>query len=127
MPIKIGAISHYSVNYIKYFFPEQWWVLPCPSSDTAASTVLFLFFFFKGPHLWHMEAPRLGVESGLQLPAYTTAKPDPSCVCDLHWQLMAMPNPQPTEQGQGSNPHPHGYQSGSPPLNYNRNSYCPYK
>ena len=31
------------------------------------------FFFFKGPHLWRMEAPRPGVKSELQLPAYTTA------------------------------------------------------
>ena len=33
-----------------------------------------------------MEVPRLGVESELQLPAYTiaTAAQDPSCVCDLH-------------------------------------------
>ena len=30
-------------------------------------------FFFLGPHPLHMEAPRLGVESELQLPAYTTA------------------------------------------------------
>ena len=30
-------------------------------------------FFFVGPRLWHMEVPRLGVESELQLPAYTTA------------------------------------------------------
>ena len=28
-----------------------------------------LFFFFKGPHLRHMDIPRLGVESELQLPA----------------------------------------------------------
>ena len=37
----------------------------------------FLFFsslfVFLGPHLQHMEVPRLGVESELQLPAYTTA------------------------------------------------------
>ena len=38
-----------------------------------------------------MEVPGLGVESELQLPAYTTvtAMPDPSCVCNLHhnsWQ-----------------------------------------
>ena len=38
-----------------------------------------------------MNVPRLGVESELQLPAYTiaTATPDPSRVCDLHhssWQ-----------------------------------------
>ena len=33
-----------------------------------------------------MEVPRLGVESELQLPAYTaaTATPDPSRICDLH-------------------------------------------
>ena len=56
-----------------------------------------------------MEVPRLGVESELQGPAYTTATAmwDLSQVCDL--QLMAMPDPQPTEQGQGWNPHPHGY------------------
>ena len=32
-----------------------------------------LFFCFLGLHLWHMEVPRLGVESELQLPVYTTA------------------------------------------------------
>ena len=33
-----------------------------------------------------MEVPRVGVELKLQLPAYatTTAKWDPSCICDLH-------------------------------------------
>ena len=33
-----------------------------------------------------MEVPRLGVESELQLPAYTTATAtlDPSLICDLH-------------------------------------------
>ena len=46
----------------------------------------FLFFVFLGPHLWHMEASRLGVKSELQLPAYTTATAtqDPNHVCDLH-------------------------------------------
>ena len=28
-------------------------------------------FCFLGPHLWHMEIPRLGVDLELQLPAYT--------------------------------------------------------
>ena len=45
--------------------------------------ICFFFFFFLvflGPHLRHMEVPRLGVEAELQLPAYTTATatPDPS-------------------------------------------------
>ena len=44
------------------------------------------FFGGGGAHPWHMEVPRLGVESELQLPAYatTTATQDPSHVCDLH-------------------------------------------
>ena len=50
---------------------------------------LFFFFCFLGLHLRHMEVPRLGVDSELQLPAYTppTAKPDLSHVCDLHPRL----------------------------------------
>ena len=49
------------------------------------------FFLFLGPHLWHMELPRLGVEPELQLPTYptATATQDPSHICDLHnssWQ-----------------------------------------
>ena len=39
---------------------------------------------FLGPYLQHMEVPRLGVESELQLPVYTTATRDPIHVCDLH-------------------------------------------
>ena len=54
-------------------------------------TKQYLFYFsFSGPHPRHMEVPRLGVKSELQLPAYTTATatatatPDPSCVCNIH-------------------------------------------
>ena len=31
------------------------------------------FFFFFGPHLEHVDGPRLGAEWELQLPAYITA------------------------------------------------------
>ena len=36
--------------------------------------------------LRHMEVPRVGAESELQLPAYATVKamPDRSCLCSLH-------------------------------------------
>ena len=69
------------------------------------------FFFFYGPHPRHMEVPRLGVESELQMPAYTvgTAKQDPSHVCDLHHSLLQTPDIQCTERDQGRNPHPHEY------------------
>ena len=47
----------------------------------------FVLFYFLGLHLWHMDVPRLEVESLPQLTA----------------------TPQPTEGGWGSNLHLHGY------------------
>ena len=49
---------------------------------------VFVFYFsfcFLGLHLWHMEVPRLGVESERQLLAYSTATAmqDPSLAHDL--------------------------------------------
>ena len=45
-----------------------------------------LFFLFLGPHLWHMEVPRLGVKLELHLLAYATATamPDLSGSCEIH-------------------------------------------
>ena len=51
--------------------------------------LLLLLFCFLGLHPMHVEVPRLGVESELQLPATATAMREPSCGCDLHhssWQ-----------------------------------------
>ena len=47
---------------------------------------IFLSFGFLGLHPWHMEVPRLGVQSELQLLACTTATAtqDLSHICDLH-------------------------------------------
>ena len=50
-----------------------------------------LFFCFQGPHLLHMEIPRVEIKSELQLLAYTTAIAvwDPSHIFDLYhssWQ-----------------------------------------
>ena len=46
------------------------------------------FFLRGGLYPWHVEVPRLGVESELQLLACTTATatamPDLSCICHLH-------------------------------------------
>ena len=60
--------------------------------------LIFSFFLScvsLGPHLWHMEGSKLGVESELQLPAYATATttPDPSRICGLHhssWQCQIL-------------------------------------
>ena len=71
------------INYVFFFLP---------------SFFFFFLFFSLGLHLQHMEVPRLGVESELQLLTYATATAmwDPSCICNLHPQLMAMPDPQST-------------------------------
>ena len=47
---------------------------------------IYLFIYFLGPHPWHMEVPRLGLEFKLQLLAYATATAmwDPSCICNPH-------------------------------------------
>ena len=41
-------------------------------------------FVFLGPHLWHIEVPRLGMESELLAYPTATAMQDLSCICDLH-------------------------------------------
>ena len=55
----------------------------------------FLPFLFLGLHPWHMEVPRLGDETELQLLAYATATAtqDPSRVCNLQTQLTATLDP----------------------------------
>ena len=47
----------------------------------------FYLFIALGPHLQHVEVPRLRVKSELQLLVYTTATAtwDPSHTCDLHY------------------------------------------
>ena len=82
-------------------FPGQGWNLCHSSKLTCYATrellgvlaftcqVFFLFFFcffcFLGPHLRHMEVPRLGVELEQRLLAYTTATVtwDRSYICNL--------------------------------------------
>ena len=73
--------------------------LLCSLDPNIIEVLLFKFFCFcfLGPHMWHKEIPRRGVESELQLLAYTTATPtpDPSHTCDLH---------QSSQQGRILNP-----------------------
>jgi len=62
--------------------------------------VVVVVVFFLGPNLWHMEVPKL--------PAYATATPDPSRVCDLHhssWQHWIL---NPLSEASGSNLQSHG-------------------
>ena len=62
----------------------------CPERGPIIQLPLFFFFFFfcfSGPHLWHMEVPRLGGESELQLSACTMAtvtQDATSCICEIY-------------------------------------------
>ena len=80
-PLKFDLESGY-FNYFNTFFQTMFYF-----NLNIYHEILFLLFFFVslGPHLRHMEIPRLGIKSELQLLAYTTAtaRPDPSCVCKL--------------------------------------------
>ena len=59
---------------------------PCQIWAFVRITWGAIFFVSLGPHPWHMEVPRLGVESELQLPADTTAAAtrEPNHICNLH-------------------------------------------
>ena len=66
-----------------------------PKKPLSHPALLLFYFCFLGPHLWHMEVLRIGVQSELQLLAYATATApsDLSCICNLyhsswkHWIL----------------------------------------
>ena len=71
----------------------------CENTDVESyiSYIFFFFLLFLVLRMRHMEVPRLGFESELQLPAYitATATEDPSCICNLNhslWQCW-IPNP----------------------------------
>ena len=54
---------------------------------SVLSSTYYLFFFFLlflGPHLWHMEVPRLRVKSELQLLVTVITTQDSSYFCNLH-------------------------------------------
>ena len=88
---------------------QGWGLHPSLGYRIARFFVLFCYCFL-GRHLRHMEVPRLGAESDLQLPAYTiaTATHDPSLVCELHHSSRQCQILNPLSQGQESNPQPHG-------------------
>ena len=77
---------------------------PFRRQESASTNPKLPMFCFLEPYLRHMEVPRLGVESELQLPAYTTATAtqDQSHVCDPHYSsqqcrmLWVRPRIEPT-------------------------------
>ena len=76
----------------------MFWILLRKIVHKIKSLAITLFYFillFLWLHLQHMEVPRLGVRSELQLQAYATvtAIPDPSCIYNLQrslWQRQVL-------------------------------------
>ena len=94
----IWGLGRYGRNIHTRHLETSW-----PENKENSSSICtgrgFFFFplVFLGLHLRHMEVPRLGGESELQLPAYATATAtrDLSCVCNLHHssQQCRIPDP----------------------------------
>ena len=76
---------------ISYCFIYHSFIISLETSRASLPIFFFFGFYFLGPQVWHMEVPKIGVKSKLQLLAYATATAmwDLSHVCDLHhssWQ-----------------------------------------
>ena len=106
MALFLGSLLHsiyvcFSFVHVSYYFDYYtlWnqgeWIPIQPSFFSKLLSIQCCLSFYTnfivcfaslGPHLQHMEVPRLGVESELQLLAYDTATStqDQSHVCDLH-------------------------------------------
>ena len=112
-------------------FKNKSWYFP-PFSYVALSFFLFFSFFFffsafLGPHPWHREIPRLGLEGWIRAVAdglrhsHSNTRSEPCLQAKLQFTVML--DPWPTERVHRWNPHSHGYQSGLFSLSHGRNSY----
>ena len=83
--LKSGSINNWmdKGNVVDIFY--KWNII----QPLKKKEILPFFSPFLGLHLGHVEVPRLGVKSRLQLPAYATATAteDPSRACDLRHSL----------------------------------------
>ena len=68
---------------------KELWKREVSTLSLLGLPIIITMFFFLQSHLQHMEVPRVGVESELQLWAYSTgtAIPGPSHIFDLHHSL----------------------------------------
>ena len=88
---RLPCVISTRTSFLKAWQPSYQTQGGCSTQATERKIIFFFFpfsffLFCLGPHLPHMEVPRLGVESELQLLAYTTANAtwDLSHICNLH-------------------------------------------
>ena len=82
--ISFTSSGLYALFWLRYY--SQAWLTINYSFLLIFVIIISVIFGFLGPHPWHMEVPRLGVQLELQLLAYTTATEmwDLSLIFDLH-------------------------------------------
>ena len=89
----------FSFFWLEVFLLFYAWVL---FFMVFVKVLLYLFYFILGPHLQHMEVPRLGGPVGTQLPATSTATAtatqDLSCICNLHHSSWQCQIPKPLDE-----------------------------
>ena len=90
-----GSLNHHTTRelpgilgfpfYFIFFKTEEFLIILFLKIWGAVVLFIDLFFCFLGSHVWHVEVPRPGVQSEVQLPGYTTATAtrDPSRICKL--------------------------------------------
>ena len=67
-----NSVKHINYALVHSYF-NQTWIVYSNAKRFHREEVIDISICFLGPHVWHVEVPRLGVEWELQLPAYTTA------------------------------------------------------
>ena len=84
-PLSTALCPLHKFWYLLLFSSKYFLVISLIISSLTYGLFIYLFGFL-GLCLWHMEVPRLGVKSELQLPAYSmaTATWDLSCVWELY-------------------------------------------
>ena len=114
------------VRWDKVSGREYWPGTKTQNGQTAGieSDPFLLIDCFLGPHQQHMEVPRLGVDSELQLLACTTATAtwDPSCICDLQHSSGQHRIPNPLSEARDQTHILIGTIGVHNPLSYNGNS-----
>ena len=86
--IRIAVINTYQL-YLRHLWQNVKGILGITENEADTAMIRKkrkIVLLLQGLNLWHMEVPRLGAESELQVPAYTTATAtwDLSHVCDLY-------------------------------------------
>ena len=113
-------LSIFLLNYFIYIYL-------CKKYKRNLKELIFIYLFILWPHVPHMEVPRPGVESELQLLAYATAMATwyLSLICDLCCSLQQCQILSPLSKARDKTPSSWILCQILNPLSHNGNSYFP--